>query len=94
MVEQRTKISINLLQNVKLILLVVRIVAVIWSAGMLTAVDSVGIITQGQVELESSRQIYNNILWAAFSSLLTEAAIKKIRGFIEEYVAKAKKLIK
>jgi hypothetical protein len=57
--------------------LVVRIVAVIWSAGMLTAVDSVGIITQGEVELESSRQIYNNILWAAFSSLLTEAAIKK-----------------
>jgi len=66
-----------LLQNVKLTLLVVRILAVAWSAGMLTAVDSVGVITQGQVELEASRQIYSNILWAAFSSLLTEVAIKK-----------------
>ena len=44
---------------------------------MLTAVDSVGVITQGEIELEASRTIYNNILWAAFSSLLTEAAVKK-----------------
>ena len=67
----------NFLQDGKRLFLLVRLFAVAWSMAMLTAVDSVGVITQGQVELESSRTIYNNILWAAFSSLLTEAAVKK-----------------
>jgi len=60
------------------IFLIVRLSALAWSAAMLTAIDSVGIISQGDVELDNSaKQVYSNILWAAFSSFLTEAVIKK-----------------
>ena len=44
---------------------------------MLIGIESVGVVTEGKVELESDRRdIYANVLFAAVSSYLTEKAIK------------------
>lgn len=57
--------------------LIIRLVALVWAAGMLTAIDSVGIQSKGNVELDkSAKQVYSNVLWATFSSFITEVAIK------------------
>lgn len=45
---------------------------------MLAGIESVGIFSNGQVELEADRrEIYANILFACVSSYLTEASVKK-----------------
>ena len=51
----------------------VRLVAFVYSAVMLAAIESVGIFSSGQVELESqSRDVYGAILVASLSSYITE----------------------
>ena len=50
-----------------------RLVAFIYSAVMLAAIESVGIFSNGQVELESeSRDVYGAVLIASLSSYITE----------------------
>ena len=57
--------------------LLVRLIAVVWAGGMLTAIDSIGVLSQGQVELDTSaKQTYSNVLWAGLSSFLTESVVK------------------
>ena len=51
----------------------VRLIAFIYSAVMLAAIESVGIFSSGQVELESeSRDVYGAVLIASLSSYITE----------------------
>ena len=51
----------------------VRLIAFIYSAVMLAAIESVGIFSNGQVELESqSRDVYGAILVASLSSYITD----------------------
>ena len=55
----------------------IRLIAFLYSAIMLTAIESVGIFTQGQVELEHDRRdVYATILFASLSSYVTEKFIE------------------
>jgi hypothetical protein len=54
---------------------VVRLFIIIWAALMISAVESVAIKTEGQVELEStSRDVYAKVLTLAVGSFLGDAA--------------------
>ncbi len=56
---------------------VVRLFIIIWAALMISAVESVAIRTEGQVELEStSRDAYAKVLILAVGSFLGDAAFK------------------
>jgi hypothetical protein len=56
---------------------VVRLFIIIWAAFMISAVESVAIKTEGQVELESaSRDSYAKVLVLAVGSFLGDAAFK------------------
>jgi hypothetical protein len=55
----------------------VRLFIIIWAAFMISAVESVAIRTEGQVELEStSRDAYAKVLVIAVGSFLGDAAFK------------------
>ena len=64
---------------------IVRLFLIIWSALMISAVESVAIRTEGQVELEStSRDAYAKVLVLAVGSFLGDAAFKlKKKNFAE-----------
>jgi len=54
---------------------IVRLFLIVWSALMISAVESVAIRTEGQVELEStSRDVYAKVLVLAVGSFLGDAA--------------------
>ncbi len=54
---------------------IVRLFIIIWAALMISAVESVGIRTEGQVELEStSKDAYAKVLTLAVGSFLGDAA--------------------
>ena len=54
---------------------IVRLFIIIWAALMISAVESVAIRTEGQVELESSsRDAYAKVLTLAVGSFLGDAA--------------------
>ena len=56
---------------------IVRLFLIVWSAFMISAVESVAIRTEGQVELESaSRDAYAKVLILAVGSFLGDAAFK------------------
>ena len=56
---------------------IVRLFLIIWSALMISAIDSVGIREGGQVELEhTSRDAYAKVLILAVGSFLGDAAFK------------------
>jgi len=56
---------------------IVRLFIIIWAALMISAVESVAIRTEGQVELEStSRDVYAKVLILAVGSFLGDAAFK------------------
>jgi hypothetical protein len=56
---------------------IVRLFIIIWDALMISAVESVAIRTEGQVELEStSRDAYAKVLVLAVGSFLGDAAFK------------------
>jgi hypothetical protein len=56
---------------------IVRLFLIVWSALMISAVESVAIRTEGQVELEStSRDAYAKVLVLAVGSFLGDAAFK------------------
>ncbi len=56
---------------------IVRLFIIIWSALMISAVESVAIKSEGQVELEStSRDAYSKVLILAVGSFLGDAAFK------------------
>ena len=56
---------------------IVRLFLIIWSALMISAVESVAIRTEGQVELEStSRDAYSKVLILAVGSFLGDVAFK------------------
>jgi len=56
---------------------IVRLFIIIWAALMISAVESVAIKTEGQVELEStSRDAYSKVLVLAVGSFLGDAAFK------------------
>jgi len=56
---------------------IVRLFIIIWSALMISAVESVAIRSEGMVELEStSRDAYAKVLVLAVSSFLGDAAFK------------------
>ena len=63
----------------------VRLFLIVWSAFMISAVESVAIRTEGQVELEStSRDAYAKVLVLAVGSFLGDAAFKlKKKNFAE-----------
>ena len=53
-----------------------RLIAFIYAAVMLAAIESVGIFTKGQIELEhDNREAYASILIASLSSYITEKSI-------------------
>ena len=56
---------------------IVRLFIIIWAAFMISAVESVAIKTEGQVELETtSRDAYAKVLVLAVGSFLGYAAFK------------------
>lgn len=56
---------------------IVRLFLIVWSAVMISAVESVAIRTEGQVELESTnRDAYAKVLTLAVGSFLGDAAFK------------------
>jgi hypothetical protein len=56
---------------------IVRLFIIIWAALMISAVESVAIRTEGQVELDnSSRDAYAKVLILAVGSFLGDAAFK------------------
>ena len=56
---------------------IVRLFLIIWSAVMISAVDSVAIKTEGQVELDNaSRDAYTKVLVVAVGSFLGDVAFK------------------
>jgi hypothetical protein len=56
---------------------IVRLFLIVWSALMISAVESVAIRSEGMVELEStSRDAYAKVLVLAVSSFLGDAAFK------------------
>ena len=53
---------------------IVRLILIMWSMAMISAVESVAIRTEGQVELEStSRDAYAKVLTLAVGSFLGDA---------------------
>ena len=53
----------------------IRLFLIVWSALMISAIESVGIRTEGQVELEnSSKNAYAQVLLLTTSSFLADAA--------------------
>jgi hypothetical protein len=55
-----------------------RLVAFIYSLLMLACIESVGIFSQGNVELEKDRRdIYGSVLLATLTSYITEKSITK-----------------
>jgi len=68
---------------------IVRLFIIIWAALMISAVESVAIRTEGQVELEStSRDAYAKILVLAVGSFLGDAAFKLKKKNFDELDAK------
>ena len=60
---------------------IVRLCLIIWSMAMISAVESVAIRTEGQVELEStSRDAYAKVLALSVPSFLGDAAYKMKKG--------------
>ena len=56
---------------------IVRLCLIVWSMAMISAVESVAIRTEGQVELEStSRDAYAKVLALSVTSFLGDAAYK------------------
>lgn len=56
---------------------IVRLFIIVWAAVMVSAVESVAIRTEGQVELEAtSRDAYAKVLTVAVGSFLGDAAFK------------------
>ena len=56
---------------------IVRLFIIVWASFMISAVESVAIRTEGQVELEStSRDAYSKVLILAVGSFLGDAAFK------------------
>lgn len=56
---------------------IVRLFIIIWAAFMISAVESVAIKTEGQVELETtSRDAYAKVLVLAVGSFLGDVAFK------------------
>jgi len=56
---------------------IVRLFLIVWSAFMISAVESVSIVTEGQVELEStSKDAYAKVLVLAVGSFLGDAAFQ------------------
>ena len=56
---------------------IVRLFLIVWSALMISAVESVAISSEGQVELEStSKDAYAKVLILAVGSFLGDAAFK------------------
>ena len=56
---------------------IVRFFLIVWSALMISAVESVAIRTEGQVELDNSnRDAYAKVLVLAVGSFLGDAAFK------------------
>ena len=56
---------------------IVRLFIIIWAALMISAVESVAVRTEGQVELESTnRDAYAKVLILAVGSFLGDAAFK------------------
>jgi len=54
---------------------IVRLFLIVWSALMISAVESVGIVTEGQVQLEhTSKDAYAKVLVLAVGSFLGDAA--------------------
>ena len=54
----------------------IRLVAFVYSLIMLAAIESVGIFSQGNVELEhDSRDVYATVLFATLTSFITEKSI-------------------
>ena len=69
----------------------VRIGLLAWAMLMLSLLDSVGIKTSGQTELEAveAREIYYGVIVASFSSLATEALavqdeVKVVEGLMKK----------
>jgi len=61
---------------------IVRLFIIIWAALMISAVESVAIRTEGQVELEStSRDAYAKVLVLAVGSFLGDAAFTRSISF-------------
>ena len=55
-----------------------RLVAFIYSLLMLACIESVGILSQGNVELEKDRRdIYGSVLLATLTSYITEKSITR-----------------
>ena len=60
---------------------IVRLILILWSMAMISAVESVAIRTEGQVELEStSRDAYAKVLALSVTSFLGDAAYKMKKG--------------
>lgn len=60
---------------------VVRLLLIVWSMAMITAVESVSIRTEGQVELEaSSRDAYGRVLALSVGSFLGDATYRLRKG--------------
>jgi hypothetical protein len=56
---------------------IVRLLLIIWSMVMISAIESVAIRTEGQVELENTNsEAYARVLAFAVSSFLGDAAFK------------------
>lgn len=56
---------------------IVRLFIIVWAALMISAVESVAIRTEGQVELETTnRDAYTKVLVLAVGSFLGDAAFK------------------
>lgn len=56
---------------------IVRLFIIVWAAVMISAVESVAIRTEGQVELEATnRDAYAKVLTVAVGSFLGDAAFK------------------
>ncbi len=54
----------------------IRLIAFIYSLVMLACIESVGVFSQGDVELEEDRRdIYASVLLATLSSFITEKSI-------------------
>ena len=56
----------------------IRLVAFVYALLMLACIESVGILSQGNVELEKDRRdIYASVLLATLTSYITEKSITK-----------------
>ena len=54
----------------------IRLIAFVYSLAMLACIESVGVFSQGNVELEKDRRdIYASVLLATLSSFITEKSI-------------------